>query len=46
MAIEFPLETHLMDILAATSANVLRSCTGCEMLVFSQVTVGATIPIW
>lgn len=44
MAIEFPLEAHLMDILEATSANVLRSCTGCEMLVFSQVTVGATIP--
>ena len=44
MAIEFPLEAHLMDILEASTADVLRSCVNCEMLVFSQVTVGATIP--
>jgi hypothetical protein len=44
MAIEFPLEARLMDILEASTADVLRSCSGCEMVVFSQVTMGATVP--
>lgn len=33
-----------MDILEASTADVLRSCGACEMLVFSQVAVGSTIP--
>jgi hypothetical protein len=44
MTIEFSLEVHLMDILEASTADVLRSSGDCEMLVFSQVAVGATIP--
>jgi hypothetical protein len=44
MPVEFPLEARLMDILAANTTAALKSCKRCEMLVFSHVSIGATIP--